>query len=281
LADVDCKSEDSSRRHSLPRCVPMSYHHGSSFRARASSMTESTAAAPSKPAQSSFWEDVIDIFFQPADVFRRRENRSVWPPMLFVSISIGIIFFATFNTLEPIFAAEFTRRTAKVLASNPQVTQDLLDKQRAIGENFTRYGISVVMLVTMFILGVIAWLLGKVVGSKQTFQAALVVAAWSYMPRVIGAVLGGVQGLLMDPAKLTGQLAISLSPARFMDPDATNPVLYQFLGRLDLITIWVTVLLAIGLYVTGKVTKERAVIFGILIWLVGSLPAIQQAYVSM
>jgi hypothetical protein len=245
-------------------------------------MTESAAsAAPSKPAQSSFWEDVIDIFFQPADVFRRRQNRSVWPPMLFVAISIGVIFYATFNTLEPMFAAEFTRRTAKVLATNPQITQDILDKQRTIGESFTRYGIGVVVLITMFILGVVAWLVGKLVGSKQTFQAALVVAAWSYMPRVVGAVIGGVQGLLMDPSKLTSQMSISLSPARFMDPDATNPVLFQILGRLDLITIWVTVLLAIGLYVTGKVTKERAVVFGILIWIVGSLPVLQQAYVAM
>jgi hypothetical protein len=201
--------------------------------------------------------------------------------MLFVAISIGVIFYATFNTLEPIYAAEFTRATAKTLAKNPQITQDILDKQRAIGESITRYGIAVVILVTMFILGVFTWFVGKIVGSKQTFQAALVVAAWSYMPRVLGAVIGGVQGLLMDPAKLTSQLSISLSPARFMDPDATNAVLYQSLGRLDLITIWVTVLLAIGVYVTGKVTKERAVVFGILIWIIGSLPALRQAYVSM
>jgi hypothetical protein len=245
-------------------------------------MTESAAsAAPSKPAQSSFWEDVIDIFIQPAEVFRRRENRSVWPPMLFVAISIGIIFFATFNTLEPLFAAEFTRQTAAVMAKNPQITQEMMDKQRSIGEAFTRYGIGVVMLISMFILGVVAWLLGKLVGSKQTFQAALVVAAWSYMPRVLGAVIGGVQGLLMDPAKLTGQMSISLSPARFMDPDASNPLLFQLMGRLDLITIWVTILLAIGLYVTGKVSKERAAVFGILIWIVGSLPALRTAYMAM
>ncbi|HEV8499106.1 MAG TPA: Yip1 family protein [Gemmatimonadaceae bacterium] len=245
-------------------------------------MTESTASvAPSKPTESSFWEDVIDIFYQPAEVFRRRQNRSVWPPMLFVAISIGVIFFATFNTLEPLFAAEFTRQTAKVLAKNPQITQEMMDKQRSIGEAFTRYGIGVVVLVTMFILGVVAWLVGKLVGSKQTFQAALVVAAWSYMPRVLGAVIGGVQGLLMDPAKLTGQMSISLSPARFMDPDTSNPLLFQLMGRFDLITIWVTILLAIGLYVTGKVSKDRAAVFGILIWIIGSLPALRTAYMAM
>ena len=85
----------------------------------------------------------------------------------------------------------------------------------------------------------------------------------------------------MDPSKLNSALSISLSPARFLDPDATNPLLYQVLGRFDLITIWVTVLLAIGLYVTGKVTKERAVIFGIIMWIIGSLPALRQGYMMM
>jgi hypothetical protein len=243
-------------------------------------MTESaSAAAPAKPAQSSFWEDVIDIFFQPADVFRRRQNRSVWPPMLFVALSVGVIFFATFNTLEPAIGADIARAGAKAMATNPQVTQEILDKQRSIGENVTRYGISVVMLVTMFIVGIVAWLLGKLVGSQQTFQAALVVAAWAYVPRVIGAVIGGVQGLLMDPDKLNSAMAITLSPARFMDPDTANPGLIQLAARLDVITLWVTVLLAIGLYVTGKVSKQRAVVFGILIWVVGSLPAVR-AYLT-
>ena len=246
-------------------------------------MTESTEsiAAPSKPAQSSFWEDVIDIFYQPSAVFRRRENRSVWPPMLFVALGIGIIFYVTFDTLEPAFGADIARAGAQAMAKNPQITQEILDKQRSIGESVTRYGISVVMLVTMFLLGVFSWLLGKLVGSKQTFQAALVVAAWSYVPRVLGAVIGGVQGLLMDPGKLNSAMSISLSPARFMDPDASNPGLFQLAGRVDLITIWVTVLLAIGMYVTGKVSKPRAAVFGVLIWIVGSLPALRQAYLSM
>ncbi len=243
-------------------------------------MTESTTATAPSSAQSSFWEDVIDIFFQPSQVFRRREHRSVWPPMLFVALSIGLIFFVTFNTLQPLFDAEFQRNAAQMMAKNPQLTQEAMDKMRAFGENTTRYGIAIVILVTMFIIGVFTWLVGKVVGSKQTFHAALVVAAWSYMPRVVGAVLGGVQGLLMDPANLKSQFSISIGPARFVDPDTVNPLLLQLLGRLDLITIWVTVLLAIGVYVTGRVTKERAVIFGILIWIVGSFPALRTGFLA-
>jgi hypothetical protein len=242
-------------------------------------MTESTAPAAVAP-KTSFWEDVFDIFVTPAAVFRRRQNSSVWPPMLFVAIAIGIIVFATFNTLQPIFDAEYSRAMAKAIAKNPQnaqATTDAMNRFRSVGENFGRYGVGVIIMVTMFVLGTIAWVLGKMFGSKQTYNAALVVAAWSYMPRVLGTLINGVQGLLMDPENLKGQLSISLSPARFMDPDTSNQILYQMAGRLDLITIWVTVLLAIGLHVTGKVSKGSAAVFGVLIWLVGSLPMIRQA----
>ncbi len=246
-------------------------------------MSESSAAptTTSAPPPQSFWEDLIDIYFQPANVFRRRQNSSVWPPMLFVAIAVGVIFFITFNTLQPIFDAEFTRGSAKAMANNPQMTPETLEKMRGFSESIGRYAIGVIMLVTMVVIGSVTWLVGKLVGSAQTYHAALVVAAWAYMPRVIGAVLAGVQGLLMDPAKLTSQLAISLSPARFYDVDATNPLLYQALGRLDLITIWVTILIGVGVYVTGKVSKGQATTVAVLMWVLGTLPALRQAYVSM
>lgn len=240
---------------------------------------EASTDAPKKA--QSFWEDLIDIFFSPAGVFRRRQNTSVWPPLLFVSLAIGVIVFATFNTLEPAYTAEFMRGSAKEMAKNPQVTHEAIARAGEIGNNVVRYGVAVVFFFIILVLGAVSWLVGKVVGSKQTFHAAMVVAAWSYMPRVLGAVLAGVQGLIMDESKLTGQLALSLGPSRFYDPDTTNPLLYQLLGRLDLMTLWTTVLLAIGLYVTGKVSKGQAVAFGILIWVVGSLPMLRTGYMAM
>jgi Yip1 domain len=248
-------------------------------------MTEpSSVAAPSAPASpqsASFWEDLIDIFFSPAAVFRRNEKKSVWPPLLFVSLAIGVIFFATFNQLEPIFDAEFQRGMAKAAATNPQMTPEVIARAKGVSEMITRYGLSVIIFFTMLIVGVVSWLVGKLVGSAQSFHAALVVAAWAYMPRVLGSVLAGVQGLLLDPSSLTGQLAISLSPARFYATDQPNPLMYQVLGRFDLITIWITILLSVGLYVTGKVSKGRAAIFGILMFVIGALPMLRQAYLAM
>src|SRR5437899_191715 len=138
-----------------------------------SEMTESTSAAPAQPAKPvSFWEDVIEIFVHPADVMRRRADGSVWPPLLFVTIAIGVITFATYNLIVPIVEAEFARSTAKLLAKNPQITQEILDKQRDMAVNFGKYIVPVVILLTMFMVGVFTWLVSKLVSAKTTFNQA-------------------------------------------------------------------------------------------------------------
>jgi hypothetical protein len=81
----------------------------------------------------------------------------------------------------------------------------------------------------------------------------------------------------MDPASLNGQYRVSLSAARFLDPDVASPVLVGLLSRIDLFTIWVTVLIAIGLAVTGKISRAKAAIAAAVIWLLGALPAFATA----
>ena len=51
-------------------------------------------------------------------------------------------------------------------------------------------------------------------------------------------------------------------------------MLLAITGRLDVFTIWVTVLLAIGLAVTGRITRAQAAIAGVIMWVLGALPGI-------
>ena len=115
----------------------------------------------------------------------------------------------------------------------------------------------VFMPVAIFGVGCATWLAGKLVDAKQTFHAALVVAAYAYVPRILESVVNGVQGLLLDPAQLDGRFRLSLGPGRFLDPDTASPLLLAFVGRLDVFTLWITVLIAIGLAVTGRIPLRQ------------------------
>ena len=246
-----------------------------------SEITEFTdTVAPAPAPMPSFWEDVIEIFIHPADVLRRRKDAGMWAPLLFVALTIGIISFATFNTLQPVFEAEFTRNTAKAIAQNPAAAEQM-NKFKDMSLTIGRYTLAIIMVISIMVTGVFSWIVSRVVGAKSTFGQMMTIAAWAYFPRILSSIAGAIQGLVMDPQKMTSALSISLSPARFLDPDTTNPMLYQLLGRLDITIIWETVLLAIGVYVAGKVSKNSAIVFGVLMWVLGLLPALRQAYMLM
>lgn len=115
----------------------------------------------------------------------------------------------------------------------------------------------------------------------QTLRAATVVAAYAFVPRVIEAALNGVQALALDPERLDGRFRLSLGPGRFLDPDTASPLLLAVVGRLDLFTLWVSALVAIGVCVTGRVTFGRAAMAAALVWLVGALPLVLQALRTM
>ena len=219
----------------------------------------------------------MDIFYAPASVFARRATSGFGIPMLVVTVLIGTLFLVNTGVMQPIMDAEFSRATAAAMRKNPKVTAEQMAQFRGIGEKFAAVFAFVGPPVAIFVVGLISWIAGKFVDAKQTFGAALMVAAYAFIPRVIGGIAAGVQGLLMDPASLDSQYRISLGPARFLDPDSASPVLLAVAGRLDVFTIWVTVLLVIGLSVTGRISRRKAAIAGVIVWMIGALPTLLTA----
>src|SRR6476646_3955294 len=234
-----------------------------------SSPAPAGATAPTSPA--SWWEDFIDIFYAPSQVFARRENSGFAIPMLVVTLLVALIAIANSGVMQPIMDAEFTRATAAAMKKNPQVTAEMMAKGRSFGEAIAKYGAFVLVPVAIFLTGLVLWIVGKFFDAKQTLGAAIMVASYAFVPRIVEGVLNGVQGLLLDPSTLNGRFRISLGLGRFLDPDTASPVMLALLGRVDVFTIWVTVLLAIGLAVTGQIPRSRAAIGAIIVWVLGGL----------
>ena len=242
---------------------------------------ETPTLGPAAAERAALWEDFIDIFYAPSAVFARRERGSAWVPLIVVTLLMGGLFFINSGVLQPIMDEEFDRQMALAARTNPQMTPEMVERFRQIGTRIGQIGIFIFGPLTIVAIGSILWVVGKLVEARQSFAAALIIAAYSYVPRVLEAVINGAQGLFLDPTQLDGRFRLSLGPGRFLDPDTAPPLLLAILGRVDVFTIWITVLLAIGLSVTGKIPKPRAAIAAVIVWVAGALPLIAQARRSM
>jgi hypothetical protein len=230
-----------------------------------------TGQAPEPAAKASVFEDLVDIVTSPAEVFKRRMGSN--PLMLIIALAVvcAVIFYFTKGALQPAMDGDFTRATAKALAQNPEAAANI-EKGRAMQEKFAIVGIAIALPISMVLTGLMVWLLGKIVGSTASFADSTMVAAYAFIPRALSFVAVGLIASLTDPSKLTSILSAQAGLARFMDPDATAPALFQLAGRVDLFVIWQTILIGIGLSVVGKVSRGQAFGMAALIWLLGSMP---------
>jgi hypothetical protein len=223
---------------------------------------------------ASRWEDFIDIFYAPSSVFARRAASGFLLPMLVVTVLSGALYVMNSGVWSEVMDAEMTRAMAR---QSQQLTAEQMQKVRGFSETMAKVGAFVFVPIGIFLTGLMLWVCGKFVEAKQTIRQATMVASFAFMPRVLEGLVVAVQGLLLAPGSFNGRWKVSLGIGRFLDPDATSPALLALVGRLDLFTIWVTVLLAIGLAVTGNVSRGRAAIAAAIVWVLGALPLLLQA----
>lgn len=229
-----------------------------------------TAAAARKP---SVWEDFVDIFVSPSEVFTRRGAGGFGIALLVLAVLITVLAIGTRSLMQPVFDAEFNRQAAQVMRANPQITPAQMAASRKFA-GFAIYLSGIIVAIQAMLVGIVLWLVAKLFDSKMSLNSALVVSTYSYFPMILGIVVAALIANFLDPASITGRLSLSVGLGRFFDPDATSPVLLALVGRVDLFVIWVTVLLGVGTYVLGKVTKAQAAAVAALVWIIGALPGV-------
>ncbi len=241
-------------------------------------MTASPEALDSK--KSGVFDDFVDIITSPAKVFERRQDGRFGTHLLLLTLICVVLFFVFKNAMEPIMDAEFSRGAAKMMEKNPNLTEEQLASMQKMGGTFAGIGFAFVFPISVLLVGLALWLMGKVFGATQTAKQSMFIATISQVPTVIGMILGAVQAMLLPVDKLTSQYSIGFSAARFMDPDTTNAGLLGLIGRVDLIGIWIIILMGIGLSVTGKIDRPKAWAAAAIAWIVAVLPFIIPALMA-
>ena len=223
------------------------------------------------PAKAGLWEDFVDIFYAPSSVFARRSDGKFGLALLLPVVVGTVLVFVTKNAMQPIFDAEFTRQTAAAMRKNPNITAEQMASSRNLFEMIGPVIFAVFLTISVLGTGLILWVVGKLFDAKESLAAAMMIATYSEVPRIVQILTNAAQGLIMSPEKLNATNSVGLNLARFMNPDTASAVTIALAARVDVFTIWVTVLLAIGLHVVGKIPRQQAAIAAAITWVVGAL----------
>jgi hypothetical protein len=235
--------------------------------------SDAGAVRDEEPGRAGLWEDFVDIFYTPSSVFARRSDGKFGKPLLFLVLAGTVLFFLTKNATQPIMDAEFARRSADMMRKNPNLTAEQLASGRGFFEMLSPIFFAIGITLSILGTGVVLWGIGKLFDAKESVPAAIMIATYAEVPRLVQILTNAAQGLIMSPESLNSMNAVGFSLARFLDPDGSQLVI-ALASRVDLFTIWVTVLLAIGLHVVGKIPKQSAAMVAALTWVVGALPAV-------
>jgi hypothetical protein len=215
------------------------------------------------------------VFFEPGKVFADVAQRPRWIAPILISMLIGLALVYAISThigWEP---------TVRQSVMNNSRTADMPADQR---EKAIAAGTKVASILgwvgalvgaplsVLIIAGVLTELFNGLLGTELKFAQTFAITAYALLVRAVLSALLILLVYLKPPEEFNIQVS-PFSPAAYMNRLDNPKWLMSLAGSLDLFTIWVIILLAIGFSVAAKklsFTKSLTAI-GVpwLIWVVG------------
>ncbi|MGP8244828.1 MAG: YIP1 family protein [Bryobacteraceae bacterium] len=189
------------------------------------------------------------VFFEPGKTFADIVARPRWLVPMLLLILIGLA--ATVEMSQRVGWERIVRHSVET--SSRAQSLDAQQKERNIEmgvkiASVTAYlgpivGVPIYLLV---VAGVLLGIFAGILSAPIKFKQAFAVVAYANLPGVISGILLMVVMLLKNPDEFNVQNPLAFNPGAYMDPLTSSKSLYSLATSLDLFTLWVIVLLAIG-----------------------------------
>jgi len=204
---------------------------------------------------------IIGIFTSPGETFKSIDQKSMWlvPFLITVILTIGLSFY----TGDIVMKDQIARLEARDLP------EQQMEAARSQMEGSMKYiGVIVAPIGTLIAWSVLAGVLlfgcNTILGGEGKFKKVFSVVAWSYLVMMLGAVIKS----FLVVSKGTSQ-GVTTSLALFLPMPGIGEkasLLYRFLSRLDIFTIWQIALWTIGLAVVYRFSPKKIANFVLPLW---------------
>ena len=189
------------------------------------------------------------IFWEPKPVFQDLAARPrFWAPLIIMTV-LAVVLMVSFSRV--VGFESMTRRQIEASPRTAQMPPEQRERAIQMGLKFAvpfAYG-GAALGFTVSALAIAGILLGCVNllgGAKVSYPQAFSITCYSFLPSGLATILAMVVMFLKDPADFDLQHPLPLNLGAFLDKSAVGSFVYSLAGSLDLFSIWVLLLLALG-----------------------------------
>lgn len=226
-------------------------------------MSEVQSSA-TQTARLSQLQRFIATFTAPSRTFEdiRRGNRSWWLPFIILALA-SYFFFAVVQQkvgMQQVMENQI-RMNSRAQDRIAQATPEQRAKAMSFAAGFTEgmllggplVGLLGAAIVSLGLLGTVNFIFGGRANYGQVFA----VAYYAWLPTLIKVLLGVAvlyAGIAPESFNLRNYAPTNLGA--FLDPVDTNKALYALASSLDIITLWILVLMGMGVATVARVKRS-------------------------
>jgi hypothetical protein len=232
-------------------------------------MEHDEGAAPgaeeARGEEASRWEDYVDVFFSPVELFHRRAADRIMPPLVTLLLLAIAIYFLMLPANSMVMRAS--------VGDNPDAAV-MVDRFGRLFQVLGSIFVPITYIIVLALAAAVLLLVSRLAGIRAEFSRMMLVATYAGFVYLLAQIAGGLAVMLHGEAGLDVVRHLSFGPLRFVGSTELSPVTTALLRRFELFTLWQAALWGLGVAVVYRVSRARGMAVAAVAWALITVPAV-------
>ena len=218
------------------------------------------------------FQRLTGVFWEPRPVFENLAAHPRWWTPLLLLTALAVVFTTMLSNVvgfETIIRQQMESNT-RLQQLPPEQVEKIIAQQTGVASKIGIAGSCLgVSLMTLAIAGILFGVFSLAGGATLKFKQAFSATCYSFLPTGLSTILALIVMYFKDPADFDVRSPLPLNAGAFLDASAVPKWLHSVAASIDVFSIWVMLLLALGFSAAlGKMRFSRALILVLSSWIV-------------
>jgi hypothetical protein len=211
------------------------------------------------------FERIVGVFTQPVATFQSIARKPDWLVPMLLIMAFALV--SAFLTSEQI---DF-EQTIRDQMQGREMSEQQREQAVEMGTKMAKFGpyMGLIFLPLMILIAAAVMMLGhKLMGGAGSFAQYFSATTYAWFPQMLLSLIVTIVLMFSEPMSINEMLVSAYSNPGFLIDASSNPVLFAFVTKLDVFTIWSVVLMIIGYSIVSGFSRAKSAAVVIALWVV-------------